>query len=101
MVVGIRTGHARLRQIQRALLDDLISAYQQCLPKLQSKQLRRFQIDNKVKLSRLLHRQLAWHSAFDNFCNDRRSRPEELLQIWPICHETALFGESSKWRNRR
>ena len=76
------------------LFDDLIRPREKLRRNRQSDLFRRLQVDDKLKLRRLLHRQISRFGAFQESCPRKQRRlPIEVIVVRPVGHETALIDK--------
>jgi hypothetical protein len=74
-------------------LDHLIRPREKLRRKCQSDLFRCLQVDHKLKLRCLLHRQISWFVAFQNLVHVNSRAPIEVNVVCPVGHETALIDK--------
>src|SRR5258707_13379783 len=78
------------------LLDHLVGECDQGIRKVQPERLRCLEIDDKLKLSRLLHGNVGWLGALEDFANVEGGSPEQVIKVWPIRHERPFLRPASQ-----
>src|SRR5262249_46298026 len=83
------------------LFDHLVSPCEHLRWNRQSNLFRGLQVDDKLKLRRLLHRQISRLGAFQDLVHVNSRAPKEVSGVWPVGHETALIDKHLVWVNSR
>src|SRR5215510_12754387 len=78
------------------LLDHFISSRQDIRWNGQADLLRRFQVDDKLKLRRLLDWEIGWVSTFQDLVHIRSGASGEVVDVRAIAHKPTLFDEFLK-----
>ena len=77
----------------RLSLNHLIRPREQFRRECQSDLLRRLQVDDELKLRRLLHRQISRFGAFQDLVHVNSRAPIEVIVVRPVGHEAALIDK--------
>src|SRR5438094_8282662 len=73
--------------------DDFIRPLEHAAWNCQTDLFRRLQVDHKLKLRRLLHRQISRFGTFQDLVYVNSRAPKEVIEVRPIGHETALIDK--------
>src|SRR5262245_5112355 len=84
----------------RRSLDHFVGKREQAGRHFKAERLRRFEIDRKLKFSRLLDRKLAWLLAAQDAIDIRGSAPEYIVRIGPVRHQPAFPDKRAIGVNR-
>src|SRR4029434_2854749 len=75
------------------LFDDFIRSRKKFGGECQSDLFRCLQVDHKLKLRRLLHRQISRFGTFQNLVHVNSRAPKEVIDVSPIGHEPTLIDK--------
>src|SRR5215831_19633807 len=75
------------------LLNHLIRSREELGRKSESDPLCCLQVDHKLELCCLLHRQIGWFSTFQDLVHINSRAPIEVIVVYAVGHETALIDK--------
>src|SRR5262249_7178054 len=94
----VRLSHPLLHAgLSRRILDHLIGPREELRRKCQTDLFRSLQVDHKLKLRGLLHRQVSRFGTFQDFVDVDSRASISVSEVPPVGHETALIDKLLFW----